>query len=62
MSIVFVDLLTEFTTPVPAKFSSFLNNICISSPTLILDLSISLVNNSKLLPFIFSTWNLEEVL
>ena len=60
--IVWVDVLTLLTTPVPATFSSFLNNISTWSPTLMLDLSISLVSKTKLLPLILLTWNLEEVL
>ena len=62
MFIVWVDWLTLLTTPVPAIFSSFLNNIWTSSPTLMLDLSISLVNSTKLLPLMLLTWNLDDVL
>ena len=59
---VLVDGLTLLTTPVPAIFSSFLKSIWNASSTLILDLSISLVRRTKLLPDILLTWNLEDVL
>ena len=57
-----MDGVTILTTPVPAMFSSFLKRISTSSPTLILDLSMSLVSKTKLVPFIFFTWNLDDVL
>ena len=60
--IVLVETLTILTIPVPATFSSFLKSISTSSPTLILDLSISLVNKTKLFPLILLTWNLDDVL
>ena len=53
--IVLVETLTILTIPVPATFSSFLKSISTSSPTLILDLSISLVNKTKLFPLILLT-------
>ena len=59
---VLVDGLILFITPVPAKFSSFLKRICTSSPTLILDLSISSVIKTKLFPLMLLTWNLDDVL
>ena len=62
MVIVWVDLLTLLTTPVAAKFSSFLKSISTSSSTLILDLSISRVNKTKLFPVIDFILNLEDVL
>ncbi len=57
-----VDWFTFATTPVAAIFSSFLNNISASSPTLILDLSISLVNKTIFDPDIDPIWNLDDVL
>ena len=60
--IVLVETLIILTVPVPAKFSSFLKSISTSSPTLILDLSISLVNKTKLLPLILLTLNRDDVL
>ena len=60
--IVLVDTLTLLTTPLPAIFSSSLKSISISSFTLILDLSMSFVNKTKLSPDMLSTWNLEAVL
>ena len=60
--IVCVDWFIFATIPVAALFSSFLNNISTASPTLRLDLSISLVSKTIFDPDIDPIWNLEDVL